>query len=124
MDDRQLIRALAVTRIVFGALGALAPGPAGRAWVGEDAAGPRVKTITRGLAFRDAALGLGTLLSLQHGESVRGWVEGAALADAGDALATLIGWRHLPELRRWLVLGTALSAALLEVRLARTERQP
>ncbi|MFN2555611.1 MAG: hypothetical protein ABR592_01850 [Nitriliruptorales bacterium] len=119
MEDQQLARVLAATRVGLGTLFLVAPSFVARAWVGEGAAEPAVKALARALGVRDAALGLGALIALEHGESPRGWLEASALADAGDAVATLAGWRELPTLRRWLALVASVSAAYLGARLAR-----
>ncbi|MDQ4130623.1 MAG: hypothetical protein M3133_06505 [Actinomycetota bacterium] len=121
MEDQQLARVLAASRVGLGTLLLLAPSVVARAWVGEGAEEPSAKALARALGARDVALGLGALIALSHGESPRGWLEASALADAGDALATLVGWAHLPTLRRWLALGASVSAAYLGTRLARRE---
>ncbi len=124
MEDQQLARVLAATRVGFGALFLLAPSFVARMWVGEGAEEPSAKALARALGVRDAALGLGALIALEQGASTRQWLEASALADAGDALATLVGWPHLPALRRWLALAGSLSAAYLGVRLARGQSGP
>src|ERR1700759_44133 len=43
--------------------------------------------FVRMLGGRDIALGLGTVIALDRGKPVRGWLEGAALADAVDFVA-------------------------------------
>lgn len=121
MEDRELARLLSATRVGFGTLFLLAPRFLARAWVGEGAAQPAAKALARALGARDAALGLGALLALQHGESTRGWLEAAALADAGDAVATLIAWRHLPAPRRWLALAGSAGALYAGISLARRQ---
>ncbi len=121
MNDKQLVRVLAATRVGLGTLFLLAPSFVARAWVGEGAGEPTAKALARALGARDAALGLGALLALEHGESTRGWLEAAALADAGDAIATLATWGDLPALRRWFALVASASATYLGARLARAQ---
>ena len=89
------VRALAAARVALGAAMALAPGPILRRWLGPEAAQPMGRLLARSVAGRDIALGLGTLLALQHDAPVRGWLEATMLADAGDAVALLGGARHL-----------------------------
>lgn len=48
------------------------------------------------LGGRDVALGLGTVIALDRGKPVRGWLEGSALADAVDCLACLVARAELP----------------------------
>ncbi len=124
MEDQQLARLLAATRVGVGALFLLAPGFVGRAWVGEGASDPPVKALTRALGARDAALGLGALIALEQGGTTRGWLKASALADAGDAVATLAAWEDLPGRRRWLALAASVSAAYLGTRLARRDIGP
>lgn len=121
MEDRELARLLAATRVGFGALFLLAPGFLARAWVGEGAVEPAAKALARGLGIRDAALGLGVLVAIKRDESAGGWLEAGALADVGDAVATLVGWRHLPSPQRWLALAASAGAFVVGVRLARGE---
>ncbi|HWC10228.1 MAG TPA: hypothetical protein VG455_03305 [Acidimicrobiales bacterium] len=102
------IRALAASRVVLGAAMLLAPGPILRVWLGREAGGPLPSLLARSVAGRDLALGLGTLLALQHDSSPRGWLEATILADASDALALLAGARHLSWPR---VLGAAVPTA-------------
>jgi hypothetical protein len=89
------VRALALSRMALGAAMLLAPGPLLRSWLGREAGAPMPCLLARSVGGRDVALGLGTLLALQHQGSVRGWLEATMLADAGDALALLAGSRHL-----------------------------
>ena len=51
--------------------------------------------FTRMWGSRDLALGLGTVVAVDHGAPVRGWIEGAALADAADALTALLERKRL-----------------------------
>jgi hypothetical protein len=43
------------------------------------------------LGARDLALGLGTVIALDRGKPVRGWLEGSALSDALDFVACIAG---------------------------------
>ncbi len=59
---------------------------------------------------RDIALGLGTVIALDRGAPVRGWIEASALADGVDAVACLLGRRHMPH-RAFVGVVTLASAA-------------
>jgi hypothetical protein len=45
--------------------------------------------FARMLGARDVALGLGTVIALDRGAPVRGWLEGSALSDAVDCVSCL-----------------------------------
>lgn len=101
------MRILATLRVGIGAVLLLAPGAAGRRWIGEPAGDARVKAVIRGLGARDLALGLGALRALDRGEPAHAWVQLAAVGDATDAVAAVAAARRLGPLR---TLGTAVSA--------------
>jgi hypothetical protein len=73
------------------------------------------------LGGRDVALGLGTVIAVDRGKPVRGWLEGSALADAVDCLACLLARRELPPnvVRATVSLGgaSAIAGILLSRRL-------
>jgi hypothetical protein len=115
---------LARGRIAFGAMFLLAPGLAGRLWIGDDARRPAVKVLTRALGGRDLAIGLGVVIALDRGGPVRGWLEAGVLADAVDCAAALLAGDSLPEnARSGVILVAAVSAGLGAV-LARALDQP
>jgi len=117
-DVQGRIRAVAVGRIALGASFVLAPGLALRAWPGHgEARGPVDRLLARSVGVRDVALGLGTLMAVDHDTPVRGWLEAAMLADAGDAAAIVLGFRHLPRLRAVAMLGASVGAAVAGRRL-------
>jgi len=107
MDHRQVVRILSALRVTIGATLLVAPGAAGRRWIGEPARDPRVKAVLRGLGARDLALGLGALRALDQGAPARGWVQLAAVGDLADAASGLLAARRLGPVR---ALGTVLTA--------------
>jgi hypothetical protein len=113
VDHRQIVRILSVVRIVIGAALVVAPGAAGRRWIGDAATDPRVKVAVRGLGARDLALGLGALRALERGEPARGWVQLAAIGDTTDAVSGVLGARRLGLLRSVATVVTAGAAAAL-----------
>ncbi len=119
MKPEDLARLAGTARMAVGAAFLLAPKRAGRAWVGRDASRASVATLGRGMGARELAVGLGTVLALQHQAPVRGWLEAGMLADAGDALATLLAFRQLPRTGRLLVLGMAGASAVGHYQLSR-----
>ena len=76
MEPRDLALAHARGRMLVGAAFVLAPGLAGRLWIGGDAAQRSVKVLARAFGVRDLALGLGVVIALDRGAPVRGWIEG------------------------------------------------
>src|SRR4051794_41576924 len=95
-------------RILIGAVLIVAPGAAGRRWIGDPATDPRVKVAVRGLGARDLAFGLGALRALDRGEPARTWVQLAAVGDSVDAVSGVLAARHLGPVR---AIGTVASAA-------------
>ena len=77
--------------------------------------------LARMVGGRDIALGLGTVIALDRGTPVRGWLEGSALADAVDCLACVVGRSELPGNVVGATVGIAgasvAAAALLARRL-------
>ncbi len=112
-DTASRTKAVAIGRIVLGASFVVAPGVALRAWPGHDlATGPVARLLARSVGVRDIALGLGTLMAVQHDTPVRGWLEATMLADAGDAAAIVLGIRHLPRMRAAAMLAASVGAVV------------
>jgi hypothetical protein len=111
MEPREMAIAQARGRIAVGAAFFLAPGLAGRTWVGGDAARPSAKLLARAFGARDLALGLGVVIAIDRGAPVRGWLEASALSDAGDAVATMLGASAVPALIRPGVLALGVGSA-------------
>jgi hypothetical protein len=111
MEPREMAIAQARGRIAVGVAFFLAPGLAGRTWVGRDAARPSAKLLARAFGARDLALGLGVVIAIDRGAPVRGWLEASALSDAGDTVATLLGASAVPALMRPGVLALGVGSA-------------
>jgi hypothetical protein len=119
MEPRDLAIAQARGRIAVGLAFALAPGLAGRLWVGREAERPGAKVLGRAFGARDLALGLGVVIALDRGAPVRGWLEASALADAADFAAGLAEAGALPRLLRPGVLALGAGSAALAAWLSR-----
>ena len=91
----------------------LAPRLASRALgAGPDPRGT-APLLARMLGGRDIALGLGTVIALDRGKPVRGWLEASALSDVVDCLACLLARRQLsPNVVRATVGGGGALVAL------------
>lgn len=110
---QNLVRALAVGRIVFGAAMLAAPERAGKAWIGKRAAKHSgTQAVTQGFGARDVALGVGALQALARGQDARTWVGIAALCDVADLGAT-VARDDLPSGGRALVTALASGAILI-----------
>ena len=124
MEPRDLALAHARGRMLVGAAFVLAPGLAGRLWIGGDAAQRSVKVLARAFGVRDLALGLGVVIALDRGAPVRGWIEGGVLSDAVDVCATLLAGDSIPENVRRGALALGASSALLGAALSRQLDRP
>lgn len=112
IDHRHVVRALGIGRLALGAALLLAPGRAGRGWIGEAARSPGGKVALRALGSRDLVLGYGVIHALDTGDdSLRDWVTLAGLCDLTDAAASVVAFRRLPTKGRWLAVTLAGGAA-------------
>jgi hypothetical protein len=118
MEPRELALWHARGRQLVGAAFVLAPGLAGRAWIGSDASRRPVKVLARAFGARDLAIGLGIVIALDRGAPVRGWLEGAALSDAVDTLASLLAGNSIPPAIRWPCVALGASSAAMAAWLA------
>jgi hypothetical protein len=112
MEDATLALALARARIGLGGFMIAAPKPAVRKFFGRPEAVGVEGQLTRMVGVRDLTLGLGTMIALDKGTPVRGWLEASAFADAGDCLTTLLGRRQMSQTA---FMGTMITASLSAV---------
>jgi hypothetical protein len=124
MQPRDVALTLARGRMAFGVAFLLAPGLAGRLWIGDDARRRAVKVLTRALGARDLAIGLGVAIALDRGAPVRGWLEAGTLADAADFAATLLAGDSISDDARRATLVLAGGSAALGAALARALDEP
>jgi hypothetical protein len=95
----RLVRALAASRILFGAAIIAAPHAAATVWIGpRRAARAEAAVLGRGLGARDIALGAATLGAFADGDprEIRAALAACVLSDGTDFLATLAARRDLP----------------------------
>ena len=114
---------LALGRSALGATAMVAPEALGRFWVGGPRGRAAVRVLSRALAARDLALGVGALGALGDPEASRRWLRAGAVADAGDAVATVLAFRDLPRGRRVLVACVAGGSAAAAWRMAQPQRR-
>jgi hypothetical protein len=124
VEPRDLALAHARGRMLVGAAFVLAPGVAGRLWIGGDAARRPVKVLGRAFGVRDLALGLGVVIALDRGAPVRGWIEAGVLSDAVDVSAALLAGDSIPANIRRGALALGASSALIGAALARQLDRP
>lgn len=119
LDPKDMARVLSFGRIAIGLGAVLAPRRFGKGWTGEEHEDDALSSMAvRGLGARDVALGVGTLLALESGGPVKGWVEAQALADASDTVSTLLNFGRLPKLRALVMLASAGGACYYGVKIA------
>lgn len=95
VDERRALAGYGAARVAIGTSLAVAPRLATR-WIGDDAGRPGGAVAVRLLGFRDALLGLATLLAVREGAGLRRWALLGATADAADAAVTVLARRRLP----------------------------
>ena len=118
MDDTRLALTLARARIGIGVTLMLAPGTSARMLSGRRAAGIE-PLLTRMLGARDLMLGLGTVIALDRGAPVRGWIEASAAADAADGFSCLLARSRMSPRAFSATLVIGFGAALAGGYLAR-----
>jgi hypothetical protein len=120
MDDAQLALGLARARIGIGLTLMVAPGTSARMLSGRKAAGIE-PLLTRMLGARDLMLGLGTVIALDRGAPVRGWIEASAASDVADCLSSVLAKKrmsaHAFSATVGLAAGSAAAGAYLSRRL-------
>ncbi|MGI8427716.1 MAG: hypothetical protein ACR2OB_00015 [Solirubrobacteraceae bacterium] len=119
MDDVTLAMSVARGRIALGITAVVAPGLATRVMGGRRAADGIARLFARMLGARDIALGLGTVIALDRGKPVRGWLEGSAPADVADCIACVLGREDISPGAFKAGAGSGAASAILEVFLSR-----
>jgi hypothetical protein len=106
-------------RIAIGVISLLAPQLVGRVITGAEPSGAGTTLFARMVGARDIGLGLGLLIALDRGASVRGWLEASAVVDGFDAAACLLARDHVRTSLVPGITGLAASGALLSAWLSR-----
>jgi hypothetical protein len=112
MDETSVALFSSRGRIAFGLLAAAAPSLVTRMMTGTKK--PQGEAVfARMFGARDAALGLGTVIAIDHGTPVRGWLEATAMADLADAVTAVLERDSLtPNAFLGTVVIASASAAL------------
>jgi hypothetical protein len=119
MDDAALAISLARCRIAIGVAAVAAPRLAARLMDRRRRADGIAPVFARMLGARDVALGLGTVVALDRGKPVRGWLEGSALADTADCVACVLARKNLSPLALAAAAGMGGASAILGAWLSR-----
>jgi hypothetical protein len=119
MDDATVAVWLSRGRVGIGLTAVVAPRFAVRVLRSSGDAEGVEPMLARMAGARDLTLGLGTLLAIDKGAPVRGWLEGAALADAVDCLSALVARKQLSPHAFIGSVGLAASSAFLCAALSR-----
>ena len=118
MDESSVALFSARGRIAFGLLATAAPAVVTRMMTGNRRPGGEA-VFVRMFGARDVALGLGTVIAIDHGTPVRGWLEATAMADSADALTALLERDSLTPNAFIATIVMASASALLNVYLSR-----
>jgi hypothetical protein len=119
MEDATLAMSIARCRIAIGAAAILTPGLAARVMGGRRASEGIAPVFARMVGARDVALGLGTVIALDRGKPVRGWLEGSALSDTVDCVACVLAREDMPPSAFTVAAGLGAASAMLCVLLSR-----
>ena len=119
MERRDLAVGLAGGRVAIGVVSLLAPGFVGRMMTGRGGSEGGTRLFARMVGARDLGLGLGLLIALNRGATVRGWLEASAVVDGIDAVACLLARHHIRTTVFPGAVGLAAAGALLSAWLAR-----
>lgn len=118
MDDAKLALLLARGRIAIGLAAVAVPGLAARALSGSRASGVE-PLLARMLGARDLTLGLGTVIALDRGAPVRGWLEASAFSDTADFVSSLLARSRMSTCAYAGTLALASGSAALGAVLSR-----
>ena len=118
MDGASVAISLARGRIAIGVAAVVAPRLATRV-MGSGRSEPIAPLFARMLGGRDVALGLGTIIALDRGKPVRGWLEGAALADAVDCVSCVLAREDMKPRAFGAAAGLGAASALFGIVLSR-----
>lgn len=113
MEERKMAQLVGSLRVGISAGLLVAPGFAGRIWVGPGADGPGAMVFARAVGARDLLLGIRTLQSLRDSSPVQHWMKLGFTADAATAAATAIAFKNLTPARRFAMPLIAAGVAAL-----------
>ena len=119
MEDAKVAMFAARCRIAIGAVAVVAPGLAARAMADRRGSEGIAPLFARMLGARDVALGLGTVIALDRGTPVRGWLEGSALSDTVDFVASVVARNDMSPTAFPAAAGLGAVSALLGIFLSR-----
>lgn len=113
MQAATLAMSAARCRIAIGIAAVVSPRLATRAMSRGRASNEISALFARMLGARDVALGLGTVIALDRGAPVRGWLEGSALSDTVDCVACVLARDDMSPLAFRASAGLGAASAIL-----------
>lgn len=119
MDEANVAIFHARCRIGIGAAAVAFPGWGTRVMGGSRGSDALSRLFARMLGGRDVVLGLGTVIALDRGAPVRGWLEAAALADTVDCVACAAARDEIRPSMFRAAVGLGAVSALLGIFLSR-----
>ena len=118
MDQRQIVRLIAVGRVALGVTALVAPRRLGALAFGAPRAAGALVMATRMLGARDLVLGLGALRALDQDIDAPTWARAGAAADAADAAAALLSLGRIPARHAVPTVAVAAGSAIASFRAA------
>ncbi|MGH2891701.1 MAG: hypothetical protein ACRDPM_00330 [Solirubrobacteraceae bacterium] len=119
MQDVKFAMSVARCRIALGVAAVVAPGLTARVMGRGRSSDGIAPLFARMLGGRDVALGLGTVIALDRGKPVRGWLEASALADTVDCVACVLARQDMSPAAFQAAAGLGAAAAIGGVVLSR-----
>ena len=109
---------LAYARVLVGVTLTVAPRQGAQGWIGRNADKAPAQVLSRALGVRDAAMGVGVLLSVDDVRALRPWLAACVAADAVDCAASLAARDELPRAGGLAVSVVAAASAACSAALA------
>lgn len=100
MDTETRANLLGALRLGIGASLVVAPGFAGRIWIGPGADDRSARVLARALGARDVLVGTKILQAGRDKQDVGDWLKLGYGFDAASAVASAIAFKHLTPARR------------------------
>jgi hypothetical protein len=119
MEDAKLAIVIARCRIGLGMFAVATPGLATRIIGSRRESEVIAPLFARMLGARDIAFGLGTVIALDRGKPVRGWLEGSALVDAADCVSCVLAREDMSPGVFGVSAGLAAASAIIGIFLSR-----
>jgi hypothetical protein len=109
---RNFARAVAASRILFSIAWLASPSRVNSSWLGGIAREKPTDVLSRSVAARDLAMGVGALVAINNGRG-SSWMAAHAVADVVDLASTVALRQHLPAkgVRQTVIVAGASALA-------------